>query len=79
MLEQNLENVPFVILACCVLHNICQDKNEELSDEDRQFLDQVIQQERRNRNRRRQNNAVLCNDFNEQRDVLTQYLQNINH
>ena len=79
MLEQNLENVPFVILACCVLHNICQDKNEELSDEDRQFLDQVIQQERRNRNRKRQNNAVLCNDFNEQRDVLTQYLQNINH
>jgi len=74
-LEQNVENVPNIIIVCCVLHNICQDKKERLRVEDQEFLEQVIIQERAaNQN----NNNIVSNEFNQQCFILTQYLQNIN-
>lgn len=73
-LEQNLENIPMVIIACCVLHNICQDRNYEvLDDEDRAFLEAVIAEEQDERNRNRNQN--FCDNFNQQRIILTQFLQ----
>lgn len=62
MLEQNLENISGVILACCVLHNICQDENEILNDEEQAFLAQVIAEEHENANRGGRNNKNFCND-----------------
>jgi len=63
-----------VIIACCVLHNICQDRNYEvLDDEDRAFLEAVIAEEQDERNRNRNQN--FCDNFNQQRIILTQFLQ----
>lgn len=77
-LEQHIENVSNVILACCVLHNICQNQEETLDAADFNFLNRVIQNERRARNRRqRRPNVLYCNDFNQQRVTLTQHLDNI--
>ena len=80
MLEQNVENVSNVIIACFVLHNICQDQEETLDDNDMDFLNRVIEDERRQRNRRRRRQVFYhCDDFNQQRVILTQYLDNVHN
>ena len=65
----------FYIITCVVLHNICQENNENLREEDQELLRQVIIQERAARQNNDNNN--ICNDFNNQRVILTQYLQNL--
>ena len=79
MMEQNIENVPSIIIACCVLHNICQERNERLRDEDLQLLEQIIVAERAVRQQQqRQQRRNICNNSDQQRFILTQYVQNIN-
>lgn len=72
-MEQKLNNVPVIIMACCVLHNFCQDRGEELDADENNFLEDLLQNMRRNRVA---NNVNQCNDFDQQRHLLTQYLQN---
>ena len=43
-METKLENVPIIILACCVLHNVCEMWRENFLDD---WLQEVRQQNRR--------------------------------
>jgi len=57
-LDSNVENIPDIIISCCVLHNICQNNNDLYEDED-ELLDQIIRQERQQRQRRRNLNERI--------------------
>ena len=72
-LNNNFNFVPLIIIACCVLHNICQNHNDIYVDED-EILDAIIQRERQIRQMRLQNNPV-GNYENELRDILMRYLE----
>ena len=71
-LDNNLDFVPYIIISCCVLHNICQIKNEKYIDED-EVIEDIIQKERQVRQSRIQCNQV-CNNNNTLRDVLVEFL-----
>ena len=45
--------VTHVVIACCVLHNICQISKDEYPDDDTVLRD-ILRQERQARQRRRQ-------------------------
>ena len=74
-LEADVEHIGIIIIACCVLHNICQDR-EVLDQVEELLLEQILANERafnlaaRNR---RQNN--MCNNFDVQRQIIKDYLQ----
>ncbi|XP_066929993.1 uncharacterized protein [Clytia hemisphaerica] len=56
-LDAEVENVSDQIIACCVLHNICQEMNDEYIDEDG-MLDNILRNERRARQQRRVNQDI---------------------
>ena len=70
--EHELRNIPIISVACCVLHNTYQNKGEELEDEENNFLENLIA------NQRKQNRGSVCNEDNQQGDIITQFLQNVN-
>lgn len=43
-LDNKFRNVPTIILACCILHNICQNEGDDIDDEN--FLQQIIRGQR---------------------------------
>ena len=53
-LDHEIENISNVIIACFILHNICQISRDEYVDNDG-LLENIVQQEREARLRRRQN------------------------
>ena len=63
-LDNEIENVSTVIIACCTLHNICQMNNEDYIDRDG-VLERILRQERESRQRRRQD------DFEENPDGIS--------
>ena len=46
--DSNLENISATALACCILHNICQEAGEEFGDEE--YLQEIMAEEREYRN-----------------------------
>ena len=71
-LDNNLENIPDIILACCVLHNITQLKGDNYIDYDDVIL-QVLQDQRRARDMGHIHNEV-CLESERLREVLTRYI-----
>ena len=59
-LDNCIENVSAVVIACCVLHNICQMNRDDYLDQDG-MLEAILAHERERRDRRRQNNDEICN------------------
>ena len=47
-LDTQLENIPQVIVTCCVLHNLCQSNNDIYDDED-DLLTEILRHERADR------------------------------
>ena len=70
-LDNNLENIPDIILACCVLHNITQLKGDSFIDYD-DVIPQVLQDQRRARDMGHIHNEV-CLESERLREVLTRY------
>ena len=71
-LDNRLSNVSFVIIASCVLHNICQIKNERYIDEG-DVLDNIIEQERNVKQTRAQCTqiaSILTNFINEEQGIF---------
>ena len=71
-LDNRIENVAAVTIACVTLHNFCQKNNETYTDEDG-VLENILRQERQSRQRRRQNYDRNPNG-NTSRISLTNYL-----
>ena len=71
-LDNNLENIPDIILACCVLYNITQLKGDSYTDND-DFIPQVLQDRRRTRAMGHIHNEV-CLENERLRKVLTRYI-----
>ena len=71
-LDNNLENIPDIILACCVLHNITQLKGDNYIDYD-DVIPQVLQDQRRARDMGHIHNEV-CLESERLREVLTRYI-----
>ena len=59
-LDNCIENVSAVVIACCVLHNICQMNRDDYLDQDG-MLEAILAHERERRDRRRQNNDRIRN------------------
>ncbi|XP_028416966.1 protein ANTAGONIST OF LIKE HETEROCHROMATIN PROTEIN 1-like [Dendronephthya gigantea] len=55
-LDNRFENIPDVILSCCILHNFCQKAGEEFDDEE--ILRRIIRVDREYLETRRQENIV---------------------
>ncbi|XP_066934300.1 uncharacterized protein [Clytia hemisphaerica] len=72
-LDAEVENVSDQIIACCVLHNICQEMNDEYIDEDG-MLDNILRNERRARQQRRVNQDIYPLG-EETRTILKIYLE----
>ena len=75
-LNQEIQNVSHVIISCCILHNICQIRNENFIDEN-DILGEVIQAERQAKIARRRNGVILSNTFDIQRETLKYYVNNM--
>ena len=71
-LDNNLENVPDIILACCVLHNITQLKEDSYIDYD-DVIPQVLQDQRRARDMGHIDNKV-CLESERLCEILTRYI-----
>ena len=72
--EHRIENVSKIIIACCVLHNICQERNDVLDLECNQFLENLLENEREEENE----NGIafhICEEFEQQRNIITRYLE----
>ena len=65
-LDNNLENIPDIILACCVLHNITQLKGDSYIDYD-DVIPQVLQDQQRSRDMGHIHNELCL-------EVLTRYI-----
>ena len=59
-LDNCIENVSAVVIACCVLHNICQMNRDDYLDHDG-MLEAILAHERERRDRRGQNNDEIRN------------------
>ena len=70
-LDNNLENIPDIILGCCVLHNITQLKGDSFIDYD-DVIPQVLQDQRRVGDMGHIHNEV-CLESERLREVLTRY------
>ena len=55
-LDNQFENIPEVILSCCILHNFCQEAGEEFDDEE--ILRRIISIDREYLETRQQENIV---------------------
>ncbi len=55
-LDNRFENIPEVILSCCILHNFCQEAGEEFDDEE--ILHRIISIDREYLETRQQENIV---------------------
>ena len=55
-LDNLFENIPEVILSCCILHNFCQEASEEFDDEE--ILHRIISIDREYLETRQQENIV---------------------
>ena len=71
-LDDNIENLPDVIISCCVLHNICQMKGDSYIDND-DVLEHTLQRERERRTQRREEREFHAS-ANTLRDILTNYV-----
>ena len=72
-MEHEIENISNVIMACSILHNICQISRDEYVDNDGLF--ENIQQETEARLRRRQNHDADP-QANDVRDSLKTFVYN---
>ena len=74
-LEADVEHVATIIIACCVLHNICQER--EVLDQAEEFLLRAILANERafNQAARNRGGNNFCNNFDVQRQILKDYLQ----
>ena len=72
-LDNDLESVSSIIITCCVLHNICQQNHDNYIDDD-DVLENVLEQERRER-RNRISNHNLCDDAGALREILAQHIR----
>ena len=59
-LDNHIENISAVVIACCVLHNICQMNRDDYLDQDGMW-EAILAHERERRDRRRQNTDGICN------------------
>ena len=71
-LDNRAENILYMIITCCLLHNICQINSDFYIDDD-DIVEIVIAQEQRTR-RRRARNRKVCNDSNALRNALKDYV-----
>ena len=71
-LDNNLENIPDIILACCVFHNITQLKGDSYFDYD-DVIPEVLQDQRRARDMGHIHNEI-CLESERLREVLTRYI-----
>ena len=74
LLDHEIENINNVIIACFILHNICQISTEEYVGNNG-LLENIIQQQREARLRRRQNHDADP-QANDVRDVLKTFVYN---
>ena len=72
-LDNDLESVSSIIITCCVLHKIWQQNHYNYID-DNNFLENVLEQERRERFNRISNHN-LCDDAKAFREILTQHVR----
>ena len=70
-LDDNIENLPDVIISCCVLHNICQMKGNSYIDND-DILEHTLQRERERTQRREEREFHAS--ANTLWDILTDYV-----
>ena len=73
-LDCRIENVSSIVIACCILHNICQINKDDYIDDDG-VLDAVIRQERNARRSRRGHNRVQAHAI-DIRQALKLYIMN---
>ena len=67
----NIENLPDVIISCCVLRNICRMKGDSYIDND-DVLEHTLQRERERIQRREEREFHAS--ANTLRDILTDYV-----
>ena len=73
-LGNELENIPNIVISCCVLHNICQISGDDFIDND-DILPDLLANEQRMRERRQVNGQVSIAG-NRVRAVLTENINN---
>lgn len=70
-LEVNINNVCTIVLACCVLHNLCNESNDHINSI---WLQEM---EKRNNTRRNQpHNTTICGDSDQSRNISRNALLN---
>ena len=72
-LDNDLESASSIIITCCVLHNICQQNHNNYIDDD-DVLENVLEQERRERPNRI-SNYNFCYNAEALREILTQHFK----
>ena len=73
-LDNEIENISNIIIACCVLHNICAMRGDSYIDND-EVLQQVLAEERQARRQRPTCNQI-CRDGDALREVLKNFVDN---
>ena len=71
--DNDLESVSSIVTTCCVLHNICQQNHDNYINDD-DVLENVLEQERREK-RNRISNHNLCDNDEALREILTQHIR----
>ena len=71
--DNDLESVSSIVITCCVLHNICQQNHDNYIDDD-DVLENVLEQERREKRNRISNHNLRDND-EALREILTQHIR----
>ena len=72
-LDAKIERVSDVVIACVVLHNICQLENDVFHDGDG-ILDEIMRKEQRARDMRRQQGNTTCAAGNHLREILKRHV-----
>ena len=69
----DLESVSSIVITYCVLHNICEQNHDNYIDDD-DVLENVLEQERREKRNRISNHNLRDND-EALREILTQHIR----
>ena len=73
-MDNRLTNVSDIMITCCVLHNICQERNDEFIDEDN-TVNNIFDDERGQRDNGH-GNFRECRDAEAFREILRVYVSN---
>ena len=69
-LDSKKQNIPEIIMTCCVLHNLCQQNNDNYdNNDDGNILHDVLRQEGEHRRRQAQINNLIMRQIDQEREA----------